>query len=76
MDQYTEEFIITTAHEVTSRFSHTVNIADTVHATHHTKQTIAPVQGGTNHFAHTVKLADGGSENVNGELLKSGRLQN
>ena len=28
-----------------------------------------PVYGGTNHFAHTVKLADGGKGNVNGEVL-------
>ncbi len=76
MDQHTEEFTIPTVHEATRRFSHTVNIADTVHANQHTKQTIAPVHGLKNHFAHTVKLADGGSENVNGELLKSGRLQN
>jgi len=51
--------------------SYTVNITDTVQAKLHTKQRIAPVHGETNHFAHTVKLADGGKGNVNGEVVKA-----
>ena len=35
-----------------------------------TKQRIAPVHGETNHFAHTVKLANGGKGNGNGEVVK------
>ena len=43
--------------------------------TSHTRQTIAPVHGGTNHFVHTVKLADGGSGRVKGWVVEAGKLR-
>ena len=63
------EFTITTVHDATNHFSHSVKLSDIISTNLHAQQPITPVYGGTSHFVHVVKLADGGSGSLNGEVL-------